>query len=48
MVRDLLGRALGRGDGPRWNWVLRDIDLEVPAGDSVALIGLNDRARARC
>lgn len=46
MVREMLGRAVGRDAGSRWNWVLRDVELEVPAGDSVALIGLNGSGKS--
>src|SRR3954451_21842473 len=45
-ARELLGRALGRGSRARWNWVLRDVELEVPAGESVGLIGLNGSGKS--
>jgi ABC-2 type transport system ATP-binding protein len=45
-IRDLVGRAIGRGSKQSWNWVLRDVELEVPAGESVALIGLNGSGKS--
>jgi ABC-type polysaccharide/polyol phosphate transport system ATPase subunit len=45
-VRDLVGRATGRGSAVRWNWVLRDVELDVPTGDSLALIGLNGSGKS--
>jgi ABC-2 type transport system ATP-binding protein len=45
-LRELLARAVGRGADSGWNWVLRDIDLTVEPGDSVALIGLNGSGKS--
>jgi len=45
-MRDVVRKALGRGSSTRWNWVLRDVNLEVPAGDSVGLIGLNGSGKS--
>jgi ABC-type polysaccharide/polyol phosphate transport system ATPase subunit len=45
-IRELVGRAIGRGSGHRWNWVLRDVEVDVPAGESVALVGLNGSGKS--
>lgn len=40
-----LGRRL-RGERPRWRWVLRDVDLHVEPGQTVALVGVNGSGKS--
>ena len=49
LLRDEISRARQRlrGDSvERWRWAVRDINLEVPQGDSLALIGANGSGKS--
>lgn len=40
-----LGRRI-RGERPSWRWVLRDVDLHVEPGQTVALVGVNGSGKS--
>jgi ABC-type polysaccharide/polyol phosphate transport system ATPase subunit len=45
MLRDRLLRV-GRRAPDAWTWVLRDVDLDIEPGESVALVGLNGSGKS--
>jgi ABC-type polysaccharide/polyol phosphate transport system ATPase subunit len=46
LLRDRLSELTSRAKGPKWRWVLRDIELMVEPGESVGLIGVNGSGKS--
>jgi len=41
-----VNRALGRDEPAAWRWVLRDVNLDVPPGQAVGLVGVNGSGKS--
>jgi ABC-2 type transport system ATP-binding protein len=45
-IENAYHRARGKSDPARWRWVLRDINLDVPPGQAVGLVGVNGSGKS--
>jgi len=46
LLHDALGKILGRGRGGQEFWALRDVDIQIRQGESVAVIGGNGAGKS--